>query len=103
MGKVETEPPGVMRREAGTVRDVKEVAMAERSKKEERREKVHRWMPEEAREHFKAARTELHESAKVMLPPEFLEHRRAARREMLLAARSLIDHALERMEKSQGN
>jgi len=33
-----------------------------------------------------------------MLPPGFLEHRRAARKEMLLAARSLIDHALKRMD-----
>jgi len=72
--------------------------MAEQTKKERMREKGRRWVPEEARKHFKAARSEFHESAKVLLPPEFLEHRRAARREMLLAARSLIDHALERLE-----
>jgi hypothetical protein len=77
--------------------------MAEPTKKEKVRDKARAWMPDEAREHLKAARTELHESAKVLFPPEFLEHRRAARREMLLAARSLIEHALERMEKSQGN
>ena len=95
-------PQTVVRRLSSMVRD-QEVAVAEPTKKEKPRDKAHAWMPEEAREHFKAARTELHESAKVLLPPEFLEHRRAARREMLLAARSLIEHALERMEKSQGS
>ncbi len=77
--------------------------MPEEGKKEKVREKARRWMPDEAREHFRAARKEMHESAKVLLPPEFLEHRRAARREMLLAARSLIDHALERIEKPRGD
>ena len=55
-------------------------------------------VPEEAREHLKSARDEFRKSIEGMLPPEFLEHRRAARKEMLLAARSLIDHALKRME-----
>ena len=55
-------------------------------------------MPEEAREHLRAARDEFRKSVEGMLPPEFLEHRRAARKEVLLAARSLIDHALKRME-----
>ena len=32
------------------------------------------------------------------LPPGFIEHRRKARREMLLAWRSMIDAALERMD-----
>jgi hypothetical protein len=80
---------------------VEEVTMAERTKKEEGRERVGHWLPHEAREHLKAARTEMHESAKVLFPPEFLEHRRAARREMLLAARSLIDHALKRIEERE--
>ncbi len=75
--------------------------MAEPTKKDRMREKGRRWIPEEAREHFKAAKSELHESAKVLLPPEFLEHRRAARREMLLAARSLIDHALKHMQEGE--
>ena len=75
--------------------------MTEPTKREKKGEKGRRWIPEEAREHFKAARSELHESAKVLLPPEFLEHRRAARREMLLAARSLIDHALKHMQEGE--
>lgn len=36
------------------------------------------------------------------LPEEFWEHRRAARREMLLAMRSLIDAAIERVEQGEG-
>ncbi|UCF61492.1 MAG: hypothetical protein JSV37_02090 [Anaerolineaceae bacterium] len=61
-------------------------------------EKIWRWPPEDTRQHMRAARSELRESYKSLFPPEFVEHRRAARREMLLALRSLIDHALERME-----
>jgi hypothetical protein len=57
-----------------------------------------RLLDEETREHLRAARRRMRESYKSFLPPEFVEHRREARREMLLAARSLIDHALERME-----
>ena len=57
-------------------------------------------MPEEAREHLKTAREEFRRSFEGMLPPEFLEHRRAARKEMLLAARSLIEHALKRMDEA---
>lgn len=62
-----------------------------------------RVIPEEAQAHFRAARQELRKSMEVLFPPEFVRHRRAARREMLLAARSLIDHALERLEAQQGN
>jgi hypothetical protein len=76
--------------------------MAERTEGEEFRERLHRHVPKEAREHFKAAREEMKKSMELLLPPEFIAHRKAARREMLLAARSLIDHALERMEKSRG-
>jgi hypothetical protein len=56
-------------------------------------------IPEDAREHLKTARDEFRKSVEGWLPPEFLEHRRRARKEMLLAARSLIDHALHRMEE----
>lgn len=57
------------------------------------------FIPDETREHLKAARDEMRKSMEGMLPPGFLEHRRAARKEMLLAARSLIDAALKRMEE----
>jgi hypothetical protein len=56
-------------------------------------------IPDEAREHMHAAREEFRESIRAMLPPEFVEHRRKARKEMLLAWRSFIDSALERMEE----
>jgi len=55
-------------------------------------------LPEEVREHLKTARAELRESFRALFPPEFIEHRRAARREFLLAARTLIDRAIERTE-----
>lgn len=61
-------------------------------------------MPEEARAHWKAAREELRDSFRALFPPEFVEHRRKARKEMLMAWRSMIDAALERMdERSEKN
>ncbi len=60
-----------------------------------------RWIPEDARQHLRAARQAMREGMEAFLPPEFIDHRRAARREMLLAARSLIDHALNRMEEGR--
>ncbi len=53
----------------------------------------------EARKHFKAARESLHKSMEQMLPKGFVEHRRAARKEMLLAFRSLLDGAIEHVDK----
>lgn len=58
-------------------------------------------IPEDVREHFQEARKELKESMKAFLPPGFIQHRRNARREMLLAWRSLIDSALERMDNKE--
>jgi len=55
-------------------------------------------IPEEVRQHVRAARDEFRESVKAFLPPEFMEHRKKARKEMLLAFRSVIDSALEHME-----
>lgn len=60
-------------------------------------------VPEEARQHARAAREELRESMKAFLPPEFWEHGRKARKEMLLAWRSMIDAALERMDRKEEN
>ncbi len=56
-------------------------------------------IPEDVRQHMRAAREELRESIQAFLPPEFVEHRRKARREMLLAWRSLIDRAIQRMDE----
>lgn len=62
----------------------------------------HDFIPEAAKEHAKAAREEMRKSFAAILPPEFISHRRAARKEMLLAAREIINHALDRMEASEG-
>ena len=63
-------------------------------------EKPHTYkIPEETREHLRAARDEMRKSMETLLPPGFLEHRRAVRKEMLLAARSLLDAALKRMDE----
>ncbi|HSR48755.1 MAG TPA: hypothetical protein VLL77_12305 [Anaerolineales bacterium] len=56
-------------------------------------------IPDETREHLHAAREAFRRSYEGLFPPEFVAHRREARKEMLLAARSLIDHALKRMEE----
>ena len=53
----------------------------------------------EAREHMKSARKAMRNSFEALMPPGFLEHRRAARKEMLLAMRSMVDAAIERIEK----
>ncbi len=58
-------------------------------------------IPEEVRQHVRAAREEWRESIKTFLPPEFMEHRKKARKEMLLAFRSVIDAALENMDKKE--
>ena len=55
-------------------------------------------LPEETRNHLRAARKEMRHSIETLLPPEFVAHRRAARREMLLSAQSAIQHALDRLE-----
>jgi len=58
-------------------------------------------IPEEVREHLRAARQELREGIKSFLPPEFVEHRRKARKEMLLAWRSVIDSAIKRIDERE--
>ena len=56
-------------------------------------------IPEETREHYKKAREEFKKSVEGLLPAGFVEHRRAARREMLLAWRSMLDHAIKKMDE----
>lgn len=53
----------------------------------------------EARAHARAARSSMLKSFEELIPHGFLEHRKAARKEMLLAMRSLLDAAIERMDK----
>jgi hypothetical protein len=57
----------------------------------------------EAREHVKAARNSMRMGWEELIPRGFIEHRRAARREMLLAMRSLLDAAIEHVEKRKSS
>ena len=61
-------------------------------------------IPDEAVEHAWRARDEIRKSVAALLPSvpaAFTTHRLAARKEMLLAFRSLIDHAIDRVEKTE--
>ena len=69
--------------------------------KTNRRKVLEDKIPEDVRQHVRAAGEELRESIKAFLPPEFLEHRRKARKEMLLAWRSVIDSAIEHIEAKE--
>ena len=68
------------------------------AEKTNRKKKYESHIPEEARQHFRAAREEMRKSFEVLLPEGFMEHRRGARREMLMAWRSVLDAAIERMD-----
>lgn len=54
---------------------------------------------QEARDHFKAARSSMHKSIEALIPVGYLENHRAARREMLLGFRKLLDAAIEHIDK----
>ncbi len=60
-----------------------------------------RQVPPESQEHFRRAREEMWHAVDNLLPTGFVEHRRAAQREMLLAWRSLIDAAIQRMDQKR--
>ena len=68
--------------------------------KKTRRRRFEAEIPEEVRQHARAAREELRESVKAFLPPGFVEHRKKARKEMLLAWRSLLDSVIERIDQT---
>jgi hypothetical protein len=69
------------------------------AEKTTRQKKYESRIPEDAREHFRAAREEMREGMKTILPEGFLEHRKGARKEMLLAWRSMLDAAIQRMDE----
>ncbi len=56
-------------------------------------------IPQDAREHMRAAREEMRKGFEALFPEGFIKHRRAAGREMLMAWRSMIDAALEKWEE----
>lgn len=70
--------------------------MAEKS---ERKKKFEKRIPEDARAHYRAAREEIRKGIETLLPEDFYTHGRNARREMLMAWRSMLDAALERMDE----
>jgi len=59
------------------------------------------FVTDEAVEHIRSARAEMHKSIEALFPPEFIARRRAARKEMLLAFRSVIDAAITHIEKHE--
>ena len=71
------------------------------TKKDESEKKFKHEIPEEAREHYKNARHEMREAAKLLFPEGFLDRRRAARKEMMLAVRSMLDAAIEKMDEKE--
>jgi len=71
-------------------------------KTSKRKPPISECIPDEAIEHAKAARAEMRKGFESIFPPEFVAHHRAAHREMLLAARELLNHAIERIETQEG-
>jgi hypothetical protein len=69
------------------------------NEKTSRQKKYEERIPEEARQHFRAAREEMRKGLETLFPEGFLEHRRNARREMLKAWRSMLDAAIQRMDE----
>ncbi len=57
-------------------------------------------IPEEARQHFNAAREEFRKSMEGMFPPGFMEHRRKARKEVLLGLRSVLDTVIGKIDEA---
>lgn len=71
------------------------------AEKTTRQKKYESRIPDEARQHFRAAREEMRKSMELLLPAGFLEHRKEARREMMLAWRSMLDAAIQRMDEKK--
>jgi hypothetical protein len=59
------------------------------------------FVTDEAIEHMRTARTEMRKSIEALFPPGFIARRRAARKEILLAFRSIVDAAIDRIDKQE--
>jgi hypothetical protein len=59
------------------------------------------FVTDEAIEHMRTARAEMRKSIEALFPPGFIARRRAARKEMLLAFRSIVDAAIDRIDKEE--
>ncbi len=55
----------------------------------------------EAREHARAASREMRKTLEAWMPPGVVTHQRAARREFLLAVRSMINAAIDKLEREE--
>jgi hypothetical protein len=64
------------------------------------KEKIEEHIPQDVRDHVRAAREEVRKSIAGIFPPEFREHRQKARKEILLAFRGLVDYALQRIDEA---
>lgn len=53
----------------------------------------------EARQHARAAREEVRRTIESFFPAGVVEHRRAAQREFLLAMRSMLNAAIDRIDR----
>jgi hypothetical protein len=69
------------------------------AEKKTRQKRFESHIPEEAQEHFRAARKEMRDGLKTLFPEGFFEHRKSARREILMGWRSMLDAAIERMDE----
>ena len=56
-------------------------------------------IPEEARQHYRAAFEEMRKGMSYILPEGFIEQHRKARKEMLMAWRSMLDAAIQHMDE----
>jgi hypothetical protein len=72
--------------------------MAEKTTSEK---KTRTRIPEETRQHYRNARQEMRQSIETKLPEGFIEHHKNAHKEMLLAWRSMLDAAIQRMEEKK--
>jgi len=72
--------------------------MAEKTTSEK---KTRTRISEETRQHYRTARQEMRKSIETLLPDGFVDHHKSARKEMLLAWRSMLDAAIERMEEKK--
>jgi hypothetical protein len=68
---------------------------------EEKKPKRGPKLPKGVAEHARAARDEQRAALKALIPDSFWGHQKAAKKETLLAFRSLIDAALEELEKPE--
>lgn len=60
--------------------------------------KSEKW--DEAREHMHAARSNMHKVVESMIPEGVRENQQAARKEFLMGLRSLLDAAIEHVDKT---